>query len=117
MNAPKNRWLTETPPSGTRPRTAIGPGIYVRPNRHQRQTPWNRKGSCEKLVDGQGKRKTRSGAIILRLNFASVRFHDGSNDGETHPETFFFRREKLVEELPVNLRCNAAAPVAHAKTN
>ena len=53
----------------------------------------------ETLVDGEGKRKAGSVAIILRLNRSSMRFNDGPNDREAHSEAFFFCREKLIEEL------------------
>src|SRR3954470_18708886 len=114
MDAPGNPTLRETPPSDTPPSATIDPAICARTNRHQRQTPWNWKDSLEALVDGQGKRKAGSVAIILRLNRPSMRFNDGPNDRETHPETFFFGRKKLIEELAVNLRGNPAAPVANA---
>src|SRR5436305_13986767 len=103
LDAPGSRRRTETPRSGTRPSAAIGPGISGRLSRHRPQRPWKWERSWKTLVDGQGKRKPGSDAIILRLNFASMALDDRPNDGETHSQTFRFSGEKLIEHLVANL--------------
>src|SRR4051795_2687765 len=115
--APKNPRLMEMLPSSSRPTATSGLATCALTNHHQQQRPWKRN-SCGILVHGQGKGKAGSSAIlIIRLNRASMRFHNRANDGEAHSETFFFGGDKLVEELPANFRCDAAAPIANAQND